>query len=212
MSSKPKVLVTSAPPPASAQSMPTVSPSGATISSSSGAMQPKPKTGDRDRCEAETRETDVARDKVEALRADLANAADLSAVEAKLRDDAAIEILVNNAGVASWGGFLDLKPQAASEMIAVNVTALTLLSAAVAPRFAAAGRGAIVNIASVVGVAPEFGMTVYGATKAFVLYLSQGLQHEFGAKGVYVQAVLPAATRTDIWSKGGVDVETPCPA
>jgi short-subunit dehydrogenase len=69
-----------------------------------------------------------------------------------------------------------------------------------------AGTGAIINIASVVGLAPELGLTVYGATKAFVLYLSQGLALELGPKGVYVQAVLPAATRTDIWAKSGKDV------
>jgi short-subunit dehydrogenase len=57
-----------------------------------------------------------------------------------------------------------------------------------------------------VGVAPELGLTVYGATKAFVLFLSQGLQLELGPKGVYVQAVLPAATRTEIWGKSGRDV------
>jgi short-subunit dehydrogenase len=86
------------------------------------------------------------------------------------------------------------------------VTALARLANAVAPRFAAAGGGAIVNIGSVVGLAPEFGMSVYGATKAFVLTLTQGLHHELGAKGVYVQAVLPAATRTEIWGRSGRDV------
>ena len=75
-----------------------------------------------------------------------------------------------------------------------------------APRFVKAGAGAIINIASVVGLAPELGLTVYGATKAFVTYLSQGLQLELGPKGVYVQGVLPAATRTDIWAKSGKDV------
>lgn len=70
------------------------------------------------------------------------------------------------------------------------------------------GEGAIINIASVVGLAPEFGMSVYGATKAFVTYLSQGLAGELGPKGVYVQAVLPAATRTEIWNHGGIDANT----
>lgn len=50
-----------------------------------------------------------------------------------------------------------------------------------------------------VGFAPEFGMSIYGATKAFVLFLSQGLNLELSPSGVYVQAVLPAATRTEIW-------------
>jgi short-subunit dehydrogenase len=71
-----------------------------------------------------------------------------------------------------------------------------------------AGEGAIINIGSVVGLAPEFGMTVYGATKAFVLFLSQGLSLELAPKGVYVQAVLPAATRTEIWERAGIDIKT----
>jgi short-subunit dehydrogenase len=60
----------------------------------------------------------------------------------------------------------------------------------------------------VVGLVPEFGLAVYGATKAFVLFLSQGLHVELGPRGVYVQAVLPATTRTEIWAKSGKDVNT----
>jgi short-subunit dehydrogenase len=71
-----------------------------------------------------------------------------------------------------------------------------------------AGEGAIVNIGSIVGLAPEIGLTVYGATKAFVLFLSQGLHLELGPKGVYVQAVLPSATRTEIWERSGRDVNS----
>jgi hypothetical protein len=149
------------------------------------------------------RETDVG---VEILPADLTKAEDLAKVEAKLAGDAAIGTLINNAGVAALGGFLGQSGQVAADLIALNVTALTRLAAAVAPRFVAAGKGEIVNISSVVGFAPELGMTVYGATKAYVTYLSQGLALELGPKGVYVQAVLPAATRTEIWGKSGVDV------
>jgi len=56
----------------------------------------------------------------------------------------------------------------------------------------------------VVGVIPERLNGVYGATKAFVLALTQSLQHELAEKGVRVQAVLPAATATDIWEKAGL--------
>src|SRR6185437_11603053 len=87
-------------------------------------------------------------------------------------------------------------------------TALVRLASAIAPRLARAGTGAIVNIGSVVGLAPEFGMSVYGATKAFVLFLSQGLSLELSPKGVYVQAVLPAGTRTEIWERAGIDINT----
>ena len=73
---------------------------------------------------------------------------------------------------------------------------------------AQSGTGSIVNIGSVVGFSPEFGISLYGATKAYVLCLSQGLAHELSPKGVYVQAVLPATTRTEIWAHAGVDVNT----
>ncbi len=142
------------------------------------------------------------------IKADLIVPADLAVVEARLKDDARIGVLVNNAGAALPGSFLTQPTDDVARLISLNVTSLTRLASAVAPRLAKAGEGAIINIASVVGLAPEFGLTVYGATKAFVLYLSQGLQLELGPKGVYVQAVLPAATRTEIWERSGRDVST----
>jgi short-subunit dehydrogenase len=145
---------------------------------------------------------------VEVLRADLTQPNDLSALETRLRDDARIGVLVNNAGMAQSGGFAGQGAEDIERLITLNVTALTRLAAAVAPRFVQSGTGAIVNIGSVVGFAPELGMTIYGATKAFVLYLSQGLHLELAPKGVYVQAVLPAATRTEIWERAGIDVDT----
>jgi uncharacterized protein len=151
------------------------------------------------------RETGV---KADILRADLTQPADLSALEAHLRDDRATEILINNAGIAAAGAFLAHPNEIVGRLIDLNITAPTRLAAAIAPRLAEAGRGAIVNIGSVVGFAPELGMTLYGASKAYVQYLSQGLQRELGPKGVYVQAVLPAATRTEIWGRAGLDVNS----
>src|SRR4029453_10436629 len=89
----------------------------------------------------------------------------------------------------------------------LNAMAPARLASAVARRFAQAGQGAIVNISSVVGLAPEYGSTVYGATKAFILFLSQSLHAELGPKGVYIQAVLPAVTRTESWEHAGKDVD-----
>lgn len=148
-------------------------------------------------------ETGVA---VDIIQADLTQAADLAVVEARLRDDARIGILINNAGTAIGGSFIEQSTDDVTRLVALNTTALLRLASAVAPRFVKAGEGAIVNIGSVVGLAPEFAMTVYGATKAFTLFLSQGLSLELGPKGVYVQAVLPAATRTEIWGHVGADV------
>jgi uncharacterized protein len=146
--------------------------------------------------------------KVDVLPADLTKSGDLALVEARLRADEHIGTLINNAGIAQSGSFIEQTPAAIEQLIALNVTALTRLSNAIAPRLAHAGNGAIVNISSVVGLAPEFQMSVYGATKAFVLFLSQGLQMELSAKGVYVQAVLPAGTYTEIWDRAGIDISS----
>ncbi len=143
---------------------------------------------------------------IDILQADLTQMADIAKVETRLRDDARIGILVNNAGTAIGGSFVDQSVDDITKLVALNATALVRLASAIAPRLAKAGEGAIINIGSVVGLAPEFGMTVYGATKAFVLFLSQGLAHELGSKGVYIQAVLPATTRTEIWDHVGADI------
>ena len=150
-------------------------------------------------------EHDVA---VDVMTADLTQLSDLTTVESRLRDDTRIGILINNAGAALSGNFVEQSTDSVAQLVALNTTALVRLASAIAPRLAKAGDGAIINIGSVVGLAPEFGMTVYGATKAFVLFLSQGLSLELSPRGVYVQAVLPAATRTEIWDRSGVDINT----
>jgi len=145
---------------------------------------------------------------VEVLPADLTQEKDLAAVAERLETDARITILVNNAGMSLPGTFTTQTPAEMDRLFAVNLSAVVRLARAVAPRMANAGKGSIINVSSVVGLAPEFGMTLYGATKAFVLFLSQGLSVELGPQGVYVQAVLPAATRTEIWARSGKDVNT----
>ncbi|WP_137818363.1 SDR family oxidoreductase [Pseudomonas sp. 2FG] len=145
---------------------------------------------------------------VDVLQADLTQPNDLAAVETRLRDDSRIGILINNAGIPQSGRFLEQTAEGIDRLIALNTTALTRLASAIAPRLAQAGEGAIVNIGSVVGLAPELGMSIYGATKAFVLFLSQGLHLELSPKGIYVQAVLPAATRTELWERAGIDINT----
>jgi len=141
---------------------------------------------------------------VKVLRADLGNKAELARVEATLRDDLSITVLVNNAGTASVAPLLNADVEKMHDMIALNVTALTRLTYAAAPAFVARGAGTIINIASVVGISPETLNGVYGATKAFVLALSHSLQHELADKGIRIQAVLPGATATDLWEIAGL--------
>ncbi|WAI81084.1 MULTISPECIES: SDR family NAD(P)-dependent oxidoreductase [Achromobacter] len=143
---------------------------------------------------------------VDVLAADLTRDDDIEHVEARLREDARIQILINNAGAAQAGNFVAQTPSMVEQLVALNTTAPTRLASAVVPRLVQAGAGAIVNVGSVVGFMPQFGMAVYGATKAYMLFLSQALHEELSPAGVYVQAVLPAATRTEIWQRAGIDI------
>ena len=72
--------------------------------------------------------------------------------------------------------------------------------------FAARGNGAIVNVASVLSQTPEHTDGAYSATKAFLLNLSLALGATQSAAGVYTQAVLPGATRTEIFERSGKDI------
>ncbi len=137
------------------------------------------------------------------LPADLNDKAALGRVEAVLKENPAIKMLVNNAGFGSAAPLLQSDIDKMEEMIDLNVTALTRLTYAAAPAFASRGKGTIINISSIVAIAPELLNGVYGASKAYVLALSQSLQHEFADKGVRIQAVLPGATATEFWDIAG---------
>ena len=142
---------------------------------------------------------------VEVLRADLTDKTDLARIEARIAADPAIDLLINNAGAALFGGFLEHGADQIENLIQLNITAVARLANAAAKAFSARGHGTIVNVGSVVGLLPEYRSVVYGATKAFVLYLTQGLNEEIGGAGVKLQAVLPGATRTEIWERSGRD-------
>ena len=143
--------------------------------------------------------------RVDVLAADLTDPAALRRVEARLREDAAIGMLVNNAGMAVTGRLAEADPDQLERMVLLNVVAPMRLAAAAARAFPGRDGGTIVNIASVLALAPELFNGVYGGTKAFVLNLTQSLQAEAGDR-LRVQAVLPGATRTEIWGRAGVDM------
>lgn len=144
---------------------------------------------------------------VEVLVADLTQAEGVRRVEQVLRSNAQISVLVNNAGVGAVGPLLASDVDAMESLIDLNVTALTRLTYAFAPGAVSRGGGTVINIGSIVAVVPELLNGVYGASKAFVLALSQSLRHELAAKGLRVQVVLPGATKTDFWAIAGNPVE-----
>ena len=144
---------------------------------------------------------------IEVVVADLADRADLARVEELLRTDASISLLVNNAGIGATRPLLESNVDKLEELLTLNVNVLTRLTYAAVPGFVARGAGTLINIASIVAIAPEVLNGVYGGSKAFVLAFSQSLRHELADKNVRVQVVLPGATATDFWGVAGTPLE-----
>ena len=142
---------------------------------------------------------------VEVLKADLTQKDDVLKLEQRLRSDSSLSLLVNNAGVAADGLLANADLDQLEKLIQLNVTTVTRLASAAAAGFAKAGRGTIINIASVVALFPERFNATYSASKAYVLSLTQSLSAELEGTGVKVQAVLPGVTRTEIWERSGID-------
>jgi short-subunit dehydrogenase len=110
--------------------------------------------------------------------ADLNNGSDLRRIETMLRENRDIFLLVNKAGVGAVKPLLESDPDEMEAMIGLNITALTRLTYAAVPSFVARGGGSIINVASIVGIAPEILNGVYGGTKAYVLVFSRSLHEE----------------------------------
>lgn len=144
---------------------------------------------------------------IETLPADLTRKEDVQRVAERLSTDSAITALVNNAGVGSAGRLLDAKIDDLESMIYLNVTALTRLALAALPGFIARRNGLLINIASVVALAPDLLNGTYSGSKAYVVNFTHALKTEVEGKGVTVQAVLPGATATPFWDKAGRPVE-----
>lgn len=143
---------------------------------------------------------------VEVLPADLIDGPQLDAVLARLRAEPKIDILVNNAGAGLLGDFAAAAPEKLYDLLRLNVLVPTLLASAAIGGMVERGSGAIINVASVLALLPEYSTGIYAATKSYVLTLSQSLSAEVASKGIYVQAVLPAATRTEMYERAGGDI------
>jgi hypothetical protein len=144
--------------------------------------------------------------KVDTITADLTKPADVLRVEDRLRSDNSITALVNNAGFGAASKLVDSKVDDLENMIQLNVTALTRLTLAILPGLVERHHGIIINISSIVALAPELLNGTYSGTKAYVVNFTQSLNHEVGDKGIQVQAVLPGATSTEFWVRAGLPV------
>lgn len=150
--------------------------------------------------------------RVESLIGDLATEAGQASVEQLLKSNSAVSVLVNNAGIARLAPIASGSLQDSLSQIALNITALTRLTHAVLPGLTARREGLIINVASVLALTTLPISSVYSGTKAFVLAFSRGIQQELAGTGVRVQALLPAATATEVWDNSGVPLSALDPA
>ncbi|MET0322257.1 MAG: SDR family NAD(P)-dependent oxidoreductase [Duganella sp.] len=145
------------------------------------------------------------------LVADLATTAGQDSVAGVLATNPAVSVLVNNAGVARLAPLTGSSADDLASQLALNITALTRLTHAVLPAFKQRNAGVIVNVASVLGLHSLPITAVYSGTKAFVVAFTRGIEHELAGTGVKVQAVLPAATATELWDPSGVPLAALAP-
>jgi short-subunit dehydrogenase len=145
---------------------------------------------------------------VETLSADLSEPEDLERVVSRVqgRD---VSLLVNNAGINGYGHFPEVDPQLLTKVLAVNVTALTTLTRAAVPGMLERGRGAIVNVASVLAFAGSLPpgrlpwRAVYGGTKGYVVTFTRTLAAELADSQLNVQVLCPGLTATEFHMTAG---------
>jgi short-subunit dehydrogenase len=109
-----------------------------------------------------------------------------------------VDILVNNAGTGHFVPFADAPLEQHLEVLKLNVVSLTMLAHLFVAPMLARRHGRIMNVASVAGFQPTPGFALYGATKAFVLSLSESLVEELSDSGISVTALCPGFTDTEL--------------
>lgn len=142
------------------------------------------------------------------LAADLTDEQDVQRVESELVTNSSITLLLNNAGMSVEGEFLEADINRINTMLTLNIVTPTRLAQAAARAFKTRGNGIIINIASVLALVHEMFNGAYNATKSYVLTLTRAMQRELADSGVQVQAVLPGATRTEIFDRAGQPINT----
>ena len=149
--------------------------------------------------------------RVEVLVADLTRPDELHAVEKRMAEDTALELLVNNAGFGGYMPFLTLDPDRAEELIRLQVVAVTRLTRIALQGMVARRRGVIINVSSRLAFSgsldspPLPKRATYAATKAYINAFTQILQTELEGTGVRVQALCPGIVRTEFHQRMGMD-------
>lgn len=116
-------------------------------------------------------------------------------------------LFVNNAGFGQDGPFHAADAGRQLDMVRLNVEALVALTHAALGLLVPQGRGAVLNVASVVSFLPAPNSAIYAASKAFVLSFTEAVHEEVGSLGVTVTALCPGATRTEFFEQAGSDTD-----
>jgi short-subunit dehydrogenase len=144
---------------------------------------------------------------VEVISADLVTDEGCARVAARLTDPARpIDVLVNNAGVATYRRFGSADIADEERQLDLNVRAVLRLSHAAVRAMTARGAGEIINVSSVAGLVPRRGNVTYSASKAWVTMFSEALALGLADSGVRVMAVCPGFAHTEFHERAGVDM------
>lgn len=148
---------------------------------------------------------------VEPVVADLAEEAGIQEID-RLCKERDLDMLVNNAGMAHYMPFLELPEEDLRELVIVDALAPTLISQSAARRMVERGRGAIINLASLLAFSDAVSLptfpkrVVYASTRAYMVVFSRLLAEELQGTGVQVVAVCPGIVRTEFHSRQGMDM------
>jgi short-subunit dehydrogenase len=140
--------------------------------------------------------------RLEPLTADLATSAGVEALLARAAS-LRVELLVNNAGVATYGPFTATAAQRQLELVRLNVEAIVALTCGLLPGMLARRRGGVINVASQAAFQPMPYFAAYAASKAFVLSFSEALAEELRGTGVRVTVVAPGFVSTEFAEVAG---------
>jgi short-subunit dehydrogenase len=112
-----------------------------------------------------------------------------------------VNYLVNNAGFGDYGAFIDRSMEKYKEMVHLNILSLTELSYYYGKEMVKRGKGRILNVASMAGLQPDPNFAVYGATKSYVISLTEAIHKEFETSGVTVTVLSPGATASNFMER-----------
>jgi uncharacterized protein len=165
----------------------------------------------RERLEALAEKLRQSGAQAEPLSADLTDADDVQQLETRVANDDRLALLVNNAGFGGYRRFVEVEPRVIDDLINIHVRTVARLTRAALPSMVRRGRGAIVNVASILALSGQLPpdplpyRAVYAGAKAFILAFTEALSGELRDSDVQVQACLPGLVDTEYHALVGRD-------